>query len=523
MALLAASCAKEIETQSPEYIDGELTLSASIADGMDSKVNFTEENDKILLRWNASSEAFTTLVGDTENAYALKLEQVEGSLSEDGKTTTFSTTVAGQLDPQTMLYAIYPAQDIVTGNAKAIPLDLSSQSGTSHNQNLNYMYATGSAASLTQAVIFRHLTSVLCLDLKFEQMNGTAIAGTAKDITISAEGLTTAATVDLTAAEPVITPTASGSVKLTGSFELTDGAAKVYLYLLPGTVKDINVVGYVNGVPYKAVVSKGEAGKEVLAGKHFKAAATAKIQTCSSPVEWPIGYIDGVAQVTKESQPRWNPGKTAEHVWLSSQPSASITYNIVETTNGAPSFELNNHVNLGNNAMTAYNYAAPCIKSIGTGDYFEFKVPVERIAANTEITLTLPTYGRGNPLFWDVEYLDGSDWKCNRTEHTSVRDRNDANKFYTETCTLMIEHGEKSGTQWAGNVYTVKMTVENEINNDYLCLRLKCVTREIISSIARNNPNLAVKIGSLSRPVNYDNLFTFVNKTGACTAISIAW
>ena len=109
-----------------------------------------------------------------------------------------------------------------------------------------------------------------------------------------------------------------------------------------------------------------------------------------------------------------------------------MTYVVSENNPVTPKFESNN--------FTQHNYSSGCVKGSWTGDYFEFDVPVRRFEAGTEVTLTFPAYGRGAPLYWDVYYLDGEEWKCDRSSHTSPDGQ------FTQNSTLMIEHGNRDGS-----------------------------------------------------------------------------
>lgn len=231
---------------------------------------------------------------------------------------------------------------------------------------------------------------------------------------------------------------------------------------------------------------------------------------CTSPVEWPIGYLNDTPVFTTTTQPRW-PNKVAseERVWTSSQPQATISYIIANTRpEGSPSpiFETNN--------FKQYNYSAPCVKAMWTGDYYEFNIPVKRFAANTEVTITLPTYGRGNPLFWDMEYFDEGEWKCNRTEKKSPDEEHTCN------CTLVVEHGNKSGS-FEGQCYEVKVTFKQAIPSGMMQLRFKVADG---SKITNNSSTYNTTTKVIEKPIADGTcLFAFVNKSGNNRSIKVEW
>lgn len=87
-------------------------------------------------------------------------------------------------------------------------------------------------------------------------------------------------------------------------------------------------------------------------------------------------------------------------------------------------------------------------------------IPVENFAAGTTLRMKLPFYGRQQPIFWDIHYLDGAAWKCNRTEQTSY----DGSVKFSSTFALSRE----------GNVIEHDMTFERAISRGELRIRLQC-------------------------------------------------
>ena len=248
------------------------------------------------------------------------------------------------------------------------------------------------------------------------------------------------------------------------------------------------------------------------------------IVPCYSPVEWPIGYRDDVPVFTEATQPRWNKGTdlSVEHVWVSSQSQATMTYVVAEGNPATVTFE----TNYGTAAATSgslktffdNNYSSGCVKGSWTGDYFEFDVPVRKFEAGTEVTLTLPTYGRGAPLFWDVLYLDGEEWKCDRTSHTSPDGQ------FTMESTQMIEHGNRDGS-FEGIRYQVKMTFENAIQSGHLKIRFQVADGRYITNPSSTYSTACRELSEEERKT-IDigaTLFAFVNKSEECNAITIEW
>ena len=251
---------------------------------------------------------------------------------------------------------------------------------------------------------------------------------------------------------------------------------------------------------------------------------------CYSPVEWWIGgagnhgwqiypHISTSKQLgvfNYDTQPLWKPtaggyGTYADdHIWTAAQPQATIQYIYSENHPSPQSIitETNN--------FSQYKYSSPCVKGLWTGDYFEFKVPVKKFPANKKVTLTFPAYGRGAPLFWDIDYLDGEDWKTvAKQQHKSPDSQ------FTQESTLMIPHGN-SVKQWDGIPITVEIPFTEAIDSGYLQIRLKVAYGEYItvnSSAVGSN-----ECKKIDGPL-FDGtcLFAFINISEVLTSVKLEW
>lgn len=141
------------------------------------------------------------------------------------------------------------------------------------------------------------------------------------------------------------------------------------------------------------------------------------------PVVWPLGKPEGNQTNNPTLQPRW----ISEGIWTSSQSQAYCFWHKesdpLETAKQTLEF-----VNSG--AISSVG-----IKGLWTGDYFEFVLPVKKFKANSTIMMSFPLYGRQEPVFWDIEYLDGGEWKCNRSMQTAY----DPN--FSMECTFAARRG----------------------------------------------------------------------------------
>ena len=305
----------------------------------------------------------------------------------------------------------------------------------------------------------------------------------------------------------------SGSKEITVDFgqdgcTLEPGYTALSVLIAPFTVPEgglrvefTDINGDTNTVP----LLQNNSGESYTAGTDIDftlSSSSDGIVPCTSPVEWPVGYRDGVGVFNNTTQPLW----LSEHIWTSSQSQATMTYVVSENNPVTPKFETNN--------FTQYNYSSGCVKGSWTGDYFEFDVPVRRFEAGTEVTLTFPAYGRGAPLYWDVYYLDGEEWKCDRSSHTSPDGQ------FTQNSTLMIEHGNRDGS-FEGITYEVKMTFENAIQSGHLRIRLQVAYGQYITN---NSATYSTACKEISTPsLGGDMLFAFVNKSGDTNSVKIEW
>lgn len=281
------------------------------------------------------------------------------------------------------------------------------------------------------------------------------------------------------------------------------------------TVTDIDD----NTVEAEVLVNEG--------GSSFKAGETVEfnltkpgedgIIACKSPVEWPVGYENGAPRALKENYvDMWptngvNKGVAADtHMWKNiAQPQATATW-IVSSDNPTPK-----NIGFEFNQFSQYNYASPCIKGIWTGDGLEFSIPVKNIPAGTKVTLTLPAFGRGAPIFWNVEYLDGAQWKCNKTLQKSPDE-----KFEME-CTWVIPHGNVEKL-WKGHIMTHTMTLESQIRSGYIRIRFVCASGNYTTAAVSAAGNNTCYEGAKCEYVD-TRMFAFVNIDDICKAVSISW
>lgn len=291
------------------------------------------------------------------------------------------------------------------------------------------------------------------------------------------------------------------------NFKMPPGYTDLYFQIAPFTVPEgglemefTDVDDKTNTVPFLA---KKEGEKYAIGNVIEETLSNSSdgIVPCASPVLWPIGYVNDVGVFNDTVQPLWLEG---DHIWTSAQPQATMQYVM----------EGDHVIKIESNNFKQYNYSSGCVKGLWTGDYFDFIVPVKNFKAGSTVTLTMPCYGRGNPLFWDVEYLDGDEWKCDRQSFTSPDGQ------FTQNCTFMMEHGNKYGS-FEGITYTIQMLHANAIKSGKLHFRVKVAYGDYITN---NSSAYSTACKQIAAPTTDGTcLFAFVNKSGTTKAISVEW
>jgi len=215
---------------------------------------------------------------------------------------------------------------------------------------------------------------------------------------------------------------------------LSDAFTKVSLAVAPFTVPEggmvVKLVGMDgNTVSINILGEASDAGQTLAAGEVFTQYLSRDndgVIPVSFPVIFPLGKPEGQAVFTAATQPRW----VTEGIWICpSQTQAYAQWKKVSDPSPTATQFLET-VNSG-------DVSSPGVKGIWTGDYFEFVLPVKKFAAGTAVTIKFPMYTRQGPVFWNIEYLDGDEWKSNKTNITSY------DPDYTREATFSLIRGGK--------------------------------------------------------------------------------
>ena len=274
-----------------------------------------------------------------------------------------------------------------------------------------------------------------------------------------------------------------------------------------------------NKVDSEVFINNG--GTEYKAGQTIEVNLTRSgedgIVPCTSPVEWPIGYENCQPRALSSNYVDLWPtnmvntnSAAASHVWKNlDQPQATAKWIIGQ--NPYPT-----KVGYEFGQFPQYNYACPCVKGIWTGDGMEFSIPVKKIPAGTEVTITLPSCGRGAPVFWNIQYLDGTEWKyLKRTLKKSPDGQ------FECMCSWVIPHGNVEKA-WKGHIMTETMTLKNPIRSGYIKIRFVCASGAYISAlVSTEGNNTCYQVTTCVYDGNH--LITFVNIDDICKAVSISW
>lgn len=221
------------------------------------------------------------------------------------------------------------------------------------------------------------------------------------------------------------------------------------------------------------LAQESDAGKKIAAGTATDVTISSSgdgVEPVTFPVSFPISKVDGVQRFTAANQPRWK----SEGYWsCMSQPQAYCEWHKVAEVNH-PSGHMQ-FLEIVNNG----NISTGGVKGIWTGDYYEFTIPVKKFAAGTKVQFKAPFYGRQEPVFWYIKYLDGEVWKT-----ANLHDEVCYDGSTSMECTFSLNCGPK--------VITEVMAFENEVKSGFLKIRIECadgsVQADVSSAVRREYP-----------------------------------
>ena len=240
------------------------------------------------------------------------------------------------------------------------------------------------------------------------------------------------------------------------------------------------------------LASETEEGKKIAAGETYETFMNAindGIVPVTFPVVFPLGYPNGdVTQLGNNNAAQtWLADWTGDEAYTSAnssvdwtgphgkvyckdQPQAYLTWN---WSNEITTTEIKHFIEIVN--QTTNKISAFGVKGVWTNDFYEFFIPVRKFKAGSVVTLSMPMFNRNGPIFWEVLYKDGEEWKTTATADLPAA----PGSTFKRTATWTVRNvGPITCNE--STLQTVSMTFANEIKSGILNIRVKCVDGTII-------------------------------------------
>ena len=257
---------------------------------------------------------------------------------------------------------------------------------------------------------------------------------------------------------------------LVNPFYVPDGGLKLKIEDIDGAVVTLDVFA-----------TQEDNGKEIAGGQVFEVIVDG-ISDGIVPVEWPVvfplGFPDGntaeLGWCNKDKyQTKWCNASDlrGDGLWTcQDQPAAYAQWIWADgndSFNPAPFLETIN--------STGSRVSTVGVKGAWTGDCLEFTIPVKKFKAGSKVTFSIPICCKNSPVFWEVKYLDGDEWKTTATTEIPAYEGSDVKR----KATWALQFG---GAKGGSAMQSVTMIFENEIKSGYLKVRLECVDGSIVMS-----------------------------------------
>ena len=314
-----------------------------------------------------------------------------------------------------------------------------------------------------------------------------------------------------------------------------DGYMDIYCEAAPFTVPEGGfeiVFTGVDGNSTTVTVMDGEVSKSYEAGSLISMVVTAAGEAggaAGQSVKWPIGFYDGVGGTNPRNQrdtfkDLWLRGANVgagSHIWPSAEnPDAKMEFVFSEEHK---KYDINK-VMFEFQQNATYNYGSPVVKNFFTNDYFEFSAPVSYLKAGSKVTIEAPIYSRGAPIFWNIEYYDGGEWKCNKYEQESLDVISGKSEKARATCTWVLPHGAQI-ENFEGVLMKHSMIFENAIKDGYIKIRMRAVGDDNGIYMTHRSSTYSNVANLVKAPIDGDGnaLVAFCNKSNTYDAITIKW
>lgn len=283
---------------------------------------------------------------------------------------------------------------------------------------------------------------------------------------------------------------------------LTDAYTRVSAIVAPVAVsaQGLNItVTDVDGYSIDVPVLSGEFAADLVAGATVSAILAREndgVIPVDFPVEWLLGHGgEDRHPVTAANQPLW----LTQGIWVcDAQSQAVCTWH--KDSDPLPNVkQVLETVNSGKISSVG-------VKGIWTDDYFEFDIPVRKFAAGTVITMSFPLYGRQIPVFWDIDYLDGNEWKtADKTLKTAY------DPAYSMECTFTAIRG--------ATFIQKSLPFANAVKSGHIKIRLRVADGSVQ---ADTDTKCAVRTAPWTSGGAYGAPFYFYDTRGQLTSIKFA-
>lgn len=473
------------------------------------RVNFSAKSQDSALNPDAEVGVFATCThsGTTGFNFAANKRYIVGG--PDGSYLTGATDadaiVAEKTDHNYRFYAYYPFNAAVTDPAavavEAPAVQVYSRGLASYNFMVAHAEPTGIIADVE--LDFQPVFSVLEVRVANDLLSDEG-QSQLRSITFHApEGcnlassgvydLTTGTYEQATGTTDVTIDFGAEGLLLSSAF--TTVSAVVAPLTVPGDGMEVTVEG-VDGtsVDTRILISNTPT---VIAGGSVVSTTLERendgITAVTFPVEWLLGH-GGTDRhpVTAANQPLW----ISAGIWTcDEQNNAVATW--VRGENPDPSVpQVMEFVNSGKISSVG-------VKGLWTGDYLEFDLPVKKFAAGAVVNMSLPLYGRQIPVFWDIDYLDGDEWK---TVDKTLK------KAYDPTYSMECSFVAKRGAVLVNKA----LPFENEIKSGHIKIRLRVADGSVQ---ADTDTKCAKRTTPWKSGAAYGAPFYFYDTTGELTSI----
>ncbi len=259
-----------------------------------------------------------------------------------------------------------------------------------------------------------------------------------------------------------------------------------------------------------ALNAKNEVGKELVSGGSMEtwlSGISDGIIPVKFPVVFPLGIPEGGAATDGINHPN-----NTDNVWITSGWKSDEAYSKAGNWTGEHGIwyckeqsqaymkwvwdekiaetGVTHFLETVNATSSSRLISTPGVKGVWTDDYFEFVIPVRKFAAGTTLRLSMPFYTNKGPVFWEVLYQDGDQWKSTAVENVPAL----AGSEVTRTATWAVYWQDQTDTC----LKTVNMKFEKAIPSGEIHIKIKCVDGTVLASASG-------QIMTVTKPQNSSN------------------